>query len=121
MRRSAAGIICACVLGLASVAPAHATTLSAKTADRDCASALGGKGADAVTFVAPGRGFATAELRGGPRGNWDLAAYRRGEAVGASTNFASDERVDLWAERGQRFVFQACRTDGGPVRVPLRI
>ena len=66
-------------------------------------------------------GFVTAQLHGGPRGDWELAAFRRGDAVGASTAMGSDERVDLYAERGERFVFQACRTDGGSAHVPLSV
>ena len=63
----------------------------------------------------------TATLSGGPRGDWDLAAFERGVPAGASTAFGSDERVDLWVGRGDRLVFQGCRRRGGPESVPLSI
>ena len=99
----------AALVALALSAPAAAETLSAPAAsDRDCAAGLrdpGARAADRAAFTSPGRGYVTARLRGGRRGDWDLAAYRRSEAVGASNAIGSNERVDLLAERGQRFVF----------------
>lgn len=104
---------------------AQAANLRAEDAlTRDCSRTLhaaGTRGSDRTAWSAPAQGFVTARLRGGPRGDWDLAAYHRGEAVGASTAFGSDERVDLWVERGERFVFQACRRDGGPQSIRLSI
>jgi murein tripeptide amidase MpaA len=105
---------------LATPSLAGAETLrSPKAVDRDCAVNLAGDGTDRAAWTSPGQGFVTARLHGGPRGDWELAAFRRGEPVGASTAIGSNERVDLWARRGQRYVFQACRTDGGPKAVSL--
>ena len=110
------------VFALAGAGSADAATLSAeRSVERDCSAAIGGAGTDSVSFTAPGRGFVTGQLAGGSRGDWELAVFRRGEAVGASTAIGSDERADVFAARGQRFVFQACRTDGGPRRAPLSI
>ena len=106
---------------LACATPAAAETLkTSQSADRNCTGGLGGVATDRAAYVSPGRGYITARLRGGPRGDWDLAAYRHGEAVGASTAIGSDERVDLFAARGARYVFQGCRSDGGPQSAPLR-
>ena len=93
--------------------------MSAQAVERDCAAGLAGEGTDRTAWTSPGQGFVTAQLHGGPRGDWELAAFRRGEPAGASTAMGSNERIDLFAERGQRFVFQACRTDGGPKAVRL--
>jgi len=77
---------------------------------------------DRHSWTAPTRGFVTARVAGGPRGDWDLAAFQRGgELAGASTAFGSDERVDLFVERGEGFVFQGCRRDGGPASVPFSL
>ena len=92
---------------------------SAGSVPRECAAELAPAGADRASWTSPGQGFLTARLRGGPRGDWELAAFRRGEPVGASTAMGSDERLDLFAEQGQRFVLQACRTDGGRHAVRL--
>ena len=120
MRRTTAGFICLGVALLATPASAGAETLKGGQAvERDCAAALAGEGADSAVWTSPGQGFVTAKLQGGPRGDWELAAFRRGEPVGASTAMGSSERIDLYAERGQRFVIQACRTDGGPKEVRL--
>jgi hypothetical protein len=122
MRRRAAGILCVFATVLSAPSGAGADTLRSPDAIAgDCTARLATEGADRVAWTAPARGYVTATLRGGRRGDWDLAAFRRGEAVGASTNFASDERVDLWAQGGQRFVFQACRREGGTGRVPFEI
>ena len=116
------GLIGLCVAIFATPAIARAETLrSAQTLERDCAAGLTDEGADTAAFVSPGRGFVTARLRGGPRGDWDLAAFERGEALGASTANGSTERVDFWVEPGDRLVFQGCRRDGGPVSVPISI
>ena len=114
------GFSCLCVAMLAMTSLAGAETLkSAHGSERDCTAGHGGQGTDRTSWTSPGRGFVTARLHGGPRGDWELAAFRRGEPVGASTAMGSDERVDLYAKRGQRFVIQACRTDGGPRAVRL--
>src|SRR5687767_10841065 len=117
MRRLAAGLICVGLM--ASAGPARPATLSAETTDRGCATSVGGEGTDSAAFDSPGRGFVTAELHGGPRGDWELAAFRHGEPIGASTALGSNERLDLYLTRGQRVVFQACRTDRGPRAVRL--
>jgi Ca2+-binding RTX toxin-like protein len=120
MRRLAVGFIWAGLTVLAVPGLASAETLkSAGTAAGACADDLGGEGTNSIRFRSPGRGFVTVQLHGGPRGDWELAAFRRGEPVGASTAMGSDERLDLFAERGQRFVIQACRTDGGRSTVRL--
>ncbi len=120
MRGTALGFICLGVALLTMPAAAGAETLkSGQAVELDCAAGLAGTGSDRVAFVAPGQGFVSARLHGGPRGDWELAAFRRGEPVGASTAIGSNERIDLYAERGQRFVIQACRTDGGPKAVRL--
>ncbi|HYH62416.1 MAG TPA: M14 family zinc carboxypeptidase [Solirubrobacterales bacterium] len=120
MRRTAAGFMCLGVAMFAAPALADAEMLtSTRAVERDCAGGLGGAGTDSAPYVSPGRGFVTARLKGGPHGDWELAAFRRGEPFGASTAMGSDERIGLWAERGQRFVIQACRTDGGSRAVRL--
>jgi Zinc carboxypeptidase/RTX calcium-binding nonapeptide repeat (4 copies) len=122
MRRLAVGFIWAGLAVLAVPGLASAETVrSAGTATGDCAIGLGGEGTDGARYSSPGRGFVTAQLQGGHRGDWELAAFRRGEPVGASTAIGSNERVDVYAERRERFVFQACRTDGGPEAARLEI
>ena len=116
--------VAACA-ALAAPAGASGGALSdSRDVARDChASLLAGSapGSDRRSWTAPGRGFVTARLKGGPRGDWDLAAFERGNALGASTANGSDERVDLWVERDDRVVFQGCRRDGGREEAPLSI
>ncbi|MDQ2676147.1 MAG: hypothetical protein M3Y34_05005, partial [Actinomycetota bacterium] len=120
MRRQAAGFICASMALLAWSAPAGAETLSGTGETRhECGARLGGAGTDRASLTANAGGFITARLEGGTRGDWELAAFRRGEPAGASTAIGSDERLDVYARRGQRFVFQGCRTDGGRRTVRL--
>jgi hypothetical protein len=127
LRRSwiKAGTLASACAALALSSQAAAETLSASGSKaRDCTAALlppGTPAADRAIWTAPARGFVTALARGGPRGDWDLAAFREGDAVGASTAFGSDERIDLWVERGERLTFQACRSDGGPAKVPFSV
>jgi hypothetical protein len=106
-------------------AAAPAAELGAGTpVTRECADSLLGAGAARAnrrTWTSPGHGFVTATLSGGRQGDWDLAAFRRGEPLGASTALGSDERVDFWVKRGERLVFQGCRRGGGRERVPLEI
>lgn len=119
------GITIAAAILAALPSPAHAATFRTGGVDaRDCVASLESMtaaGADRASWTSPGQGFVTARLRGGRRGDWDLAAFRRGDAVGASTAFGSEERVDLWVERGERLVFQGCRRRGGSPQVPLAI
>ncbi|MEJ7876401.1 MAG: M14 family zinc carboxypeptidase [Solirubrobacterales bacterium] len=123
-RRLTAGIVSvAYSLGFSPSAQAE-TLFDTRAISRDCAESLLARdaaGADRRSWTAPSRGFVAARLRGGRRGDWDLAAFRRGGAVGASTAFGSEERVDLWVERGERLVFQGCRRRGGSPQVPLAI
>ncbi len=101
-----------------------ATLVDPGAAVRDCQATLlpaTAPGTDRRSWTARARGMVTAALHGGPSGDWDLAAFERGNALGASTANGSDERVDLWVERGDRLVFQGCRRDGGPKRVPISI
>lgn len=91
---------------------------------RDCAASLlapADSGSDRSAWAAPARGFVTARIAGGSSGDWDLAAFRGGRPAGASTAFGSDERVDFFTERGDRFVFQGCRRGGGSADVPFSI
>src|SRR5918995_4184587 len=103
MRRWTAGIVCVAGALLGAAPSASAEVLqSASTVPRECAAELASAGADRASWTSPRQGFLTARLNGGPRGDWELAAFRRGEPVGASTAMGSDERLDLFAERGQR-------------------
>ncbi len=110
---------------LALCAPAGALALEARAPQpRDCAGALLGtpdRSTDRNGWQSPAQGFVTASLRGGVAGDWDLAAFRDGEPIGASTAFGSNERIDLWVENNERLVFQGCRRIAGPARAPLRI
>src|SRR5688572_29351431 len=67
---------------------------------RDCAAKLyapATAGIDRHAWRAPMAGLLTADLDGGPRGDWDLALFHGpGPADAASTSFASDERASLW-------------------------
>ena len=74
---------------------------------RDCAAQRldpASAGVALHTWTAPAAGLVTIDLTGGPAGDWDLAAFHRGEpaAAGASTAFGSTERVTAWVARGER-------------------
>lgn len=101
-----------------------ATVEANETVARDCSAkrlAAGAPGVDHQRWTAPAAGFLTVTAGGGPRGDWDLALFRRGErrAAAASTSFGSDERAQAWVRRGEAIVAQACRRRGGPARLPL--
>jgi hypothetical protein len=90
---------------------------------RDCGAerlSAAAHGVALESWTAPTRGYLTASLEGGMRqGDWDLAVFRGGETIGASTSFGSAERATVWVDRGDRVAIQACRRVGHDPSVPL--
>ena len=86
------------------VASASAETLQAAEAHvRSCEDALLPEGTAGIAhseWTATARGLATFDLRGGSEPDWDLAIFRGGRAIAASTSFTSRERATAWVEAG---------------------
>jgi murein tripeptide amidase MpaA len=91
---------------------------------RSCAAErlpAGTPGVASRSWEAPASGLLTAELLGDRRPDWDLAVFREGEAIGASTSFGSVEQATTWVDAGDRVAVQACRRDGPRETVPLAL
>ncbi|MEA2450075.1 MAG: hypothetical protein QOG63_2007, partial [Thermoleophilaceae bacterium] len=106
---------------LVSIVPASAarlldTHVRAKHAVRaNCiAQRRSGPGVTTRRLIAARTGYLTARLRGGAKGDWDLAVFARGqrEPVAASAYRGSVEVASGFVTRGDRLVVQACRRSG---------
>lgn len=116
------------VLGcLLPAAAADTRTLRAPDAvSRSCESgplASGTPGVARTGWMAPASGLLTAKLEGGLKPDWDLVAFRVGEAdaVAASTSFASAEQIGIWVEADDRIIIQACRRGGPRAEIPVEL
>jgi hypothetical protein len=119
----AAAAILGCGLPAGASAADLSTTLSAPSAKaRACTSQTSGAGTAHRTWTSPGLGLATARLRGGRRGDWDLALFdrRSRRLLGSSAAFGANELARTLVTKGQQVVVQACRRSGAS-RVPLRL
>jgi len=107
------------------VVPASAETLHAADARaRSCEAALLPDGAPGIArsgWTAAAQGLATFDLRGGNGPDWDLAIFRGGKAIAASTSFTSRERATAFVEAGDELVVQACRRAGNQAEVGLDV
>ena len=122
MRRTTVGFICLGAALLATPAAAGAETLRSAPGRRARLRRAAGRRGHRQHGVDVARPRASSP-RSFAAGRAATGSSRRsdsGEPVGASTAIGSNERIDLYAERGQRFVIQACRTDGGPEGGPPR-
>ena len=106
-------------------ASANAETLRAdETQARACDEALldaSETGIARSEWIAPGRGIATFSLRGGLEPDWDLALFRGGRAIAASSSFTSRESAATWVRQGERLEVQACRRAGPRPAVELEV
>src|SRR3954469_18767237 len=144
MRLSAGGhlrILCAlsallgCMFALTAAAGASAAitrlhptsqTLSIAAAkNRSCATnqATGARGVSLRSYAAKADGAITAHLRGGERGDWDLALFdaASGRRLDASQAWGANEVVQATVRKGQALMIQACRESGPGSRQTLTI
>ncbi len=78
-------------------------------------------GAATRTWVAPTSGILTARLDGDLISDWDLALFREGGPIAASTAFGSLEQASAWVDAGDPVLVQACRRDGQRTELPLSL
>jgi len=80
-----------CLLAAGASGASASVLATPQAVEREC-SAMGlgsGAGVDTATWTAPADGMLTAELAGDARSDWDLALFRGGRAIAASTSFTS--------------------------------
>jgi hypothetical protein len=129
MIRSGALAVGMVALAIGILAPAvgaqeRSTLRIDQAVPRDCAAEPlpeGTPGTARPSWTAPASGLLTSRLDGDLGSDWDLALFRDGDAIGASTNFGSVERATAWVSPGDRIEVQACRRDGGRESVPLAL
>jgi hypothetical protein len=78
-------------------------------------------GAASRGWAAPTSGILTARLEGDLTSDWDLALFRDGNPIAASTTFGSLEQASTWVDRGDSVLAQACRRDGNRAELPLSL
>ena len=126
-RRFLEALAAAALLGISAPGASadEPTTLRVdRPIQRDCAEQMlpaGSPGAAGRTFTAPASGILTARLQGDGQPDWDLAMFRGGTPVAASTAFGSIERASTWVDAGDSVLVQACRRDGRRAEVPLSL
>src|SRR4051812_31768608 len=131
----ALSVLLACTLALTATAGATSgiTRLRTTTASlsipsagaRSCAThqTAAARGVSLRSYVAKADGAITAHLRGGERGDWDLALFdaASGRRLDASQAWGANEVVQATVRKGQALMIQACRESGPGSRHTLTI